>query len=160
MTSSSPDPVRYIQRKWALPNRLEAVAQAGREVFEWLADLPLTSRAKYAAGLAVEEMATNIVKYGYDDAADHLIRVTIEVARDHIIIEFVDDGHAFDPTLQPAPDIEELVHSQKSGGLGIELVRRISERMVYQREDNLNRLTLHIRRLEPDDTQFIKLSQM
>ncbi len=160
MTSSTPNSVRNIQRKWTLPNRLEAVAQAGREVFDWLADLPLSSRAKYAAGLAVEEMATNIVKYGYDDDNEHLIHVTIDITRDHIIIEFVDDGHAFDPTKQPAPDIEKLVHSQKAGGLGIELVRRISEKMMYQRDDNLNRLTLHIRRLEPDDTQYIKLSQL
>ena len=54
MTSSTPNSVRNIQRKWTLPNRLEAVAQAGREVFDWLADLPLSSRAKYAAGAAVE----------------------------------------------------------------------------------------------------------
>ena len=148
------------ERTWRFPNRMTALAAVAKEVFEWLANLPLSSRAKYSVGLAVEEMVSNVIKYGYDDEREHEIAVHVAAQNDRVEIVFEDDGHAFDPTLQPAPDIEELVHSQKSGGLGIELVRRISERMVYQREDNLNRLTLHIRRLEPDDTQFIKLSQM
>jgi len=34
------------------------------------------------------------------------------------------------------------------------------DKMVYERQGDRNRITLHIRRLEPDDTQFISLSML
>ncbi len=144
-----------IQRTWQFPNRLEALSATAKEVFDWLADLPLSARAKYSAGLAIEEMATNMIQYGYDDDREHLIRVQITHNSEHLVIVFEDDGHPFDPTLQPAPDLERIVESRRPGGLGIALVRRISEKMAYERAGGLNRLTLHIRRLEPHDTQLI-----
>lgn len=143
------------ERSWEFPNRMEALASIAKEVFDWLASLPLSSRAKYSAGLAIEEMATNVIKYGYDDDRRHVIRVHVAVERDHLKIVFEDDGHPFDPTAHPSPNIERIVESRKIGGLGIELVRRICERMDYARAGAFNRLTLRIRRLDPSDTQLI-----
>ena len=147
------------ERSWQFPNRMPALAGVAKEVFDWMADLPLSSRAKYSTGLAVEEMASNIIKYGYDDEGEHVIRLRITANLDLLEIAFEDDGHPFDPTQHPSPDIENLVASRKAGGLGIELVRRMSETMTYERAGRLNRLTVLIRRLQPDDTQFIALSK-
>lgn len=147
-------------RDWRIPNRMEALAETAREVFDWLADLPLSPRAKYSAGLALEEMVTNIIKYGYDDDGEHFIDIRISVNNQYVQLVFEDDGHPFDPTQRPAPDVELLVDSHTVGGLGIELVRRICEHMTYEREDGLNRLILQIRRLEPDDTQYLALTEL
>jgi anti-sigma regulatory factor (Ser/Thr protein kinase) len=146
------------EKSWQIPNRIEALSNLSKEVFDWLADLPISSRAKYSTGLSIEEMVTNVIKYGYDDNRKHLIRVHIAVSRDHVTIVFEDDGHPFDPTKHPPTDIDNLVESRKVAGLGIELVRRMCEKMSYARDGLLNRVTLHIRRLQPDDTQFISLS--
>jgi len=148
------------EKNWQIPNRMEALADVAKEVFDWLADMPLSSRAKYSTGLAIEEMVTNAIKYAYDDDAEHLILIRILVDHSHLKIVFEDDGHAFDPTQRPSPDIEDIIESQQSGGLGIELVRRMCDKMVYERIGDRNRITLHIRRLEPDDTQFISLSML
>ena len=148
------------EKTWHVPNRMEALAEAAKEIFAWLGALPLSSRAKYFAGLAVEEIVTNTIKYGYDDEGPHVVDIRISVNRDHLTLVFEDDGHPFDPTKRPAPNIEALVESQKVGGLGIELVRRMCEKMTYDRENNVNRLVLRIRRLQPDDTQFLSLSAL
>ncbi len=148
------------EKTWQIPNRMEALADVAKEVFDWLADLPLSSRAKYSTGLAIEEMVTNAIKYAYDDDAEHIILIHIHADHSHLKIIFEDDGHAFDPTQRPSPDIETIIESQQAGGLGIELVRRMCDKMVYERVGDRNRITLHIRRLEPDDTQFISLSTL
>jgi len=148
------------EKTWQIPNRMEALADVAKEVFEWLADMPLSSRAKYSTGLAIEEMVTNAIKYAYDDDDEHIILIHIHVDHSHLKIVFEDDGHAFDPTQRPSPDIETIIESQQAGGLGIELVRRMCDKMVYERIGDRNRITLHIRRLEPDDTQFISLSML
>ena len=147
------------ERSWRFPNRMTALAAVAKEVFEWLANLPLSSRAKYSVGLAVEEMASNVIKYGYDDDREHEIAVHVAAQDDRVEIVFEDDGHAFDPTGHPKPDLERIVESRKIGGLGIELVRRICENMSYQRVGNRNRLVLHVRRFEAHDTQLLSLPQ-
>jgi serine/threonine-protein kinase RsbW len=147
-----------LEKSWQIPNRMEALAAAAREVFDWMAGMSITSRAKYSTGLAVEEMVTNTIKYGYDDAAEHLISVRVSIHPDFVRIVFEDDGHPFDPTKYPPPNVEKLVNSNRAGGLGIELVRRVSAKMAYERAGPLNRITLHIRRLEPGDTQLIRLN--
>lgn len=148
---------KTAERSWQFPNRMEAMSATAKEVFDWLASLPLSARAKYSGGLAIEEMASNIIKYGFDDAREHLIDVRLRVEGNLLKIVIEDDGHPFDPTAVPAPDIERLVASRKAGGLGIQLVRRISEKMLYERDGARNRLTLHICRYDPKDTQLICL---
>ena len=147
------------ERTWRFPNRMTALAAVAKEVFEWLANLPLSSRAKYSVGLAVEEMSSNVIKYGYDDDREHEIAVHVAAQDDRVEIVFEDDGHPFDPTGHPKPDLERIVESRKIGGLGIELVRRICENMSYQRVGNRNRLVLHVRRFEAHDTQLLSLPQ-
>jgi len=151
---------KTAEKNWHIPNRMEALADIAKEVFDWLAGMPLSSRAKYSTGLAIEEMVTNAIKYAYDDDQEHIISIHILIDLSHLKLVFEDDGHPFDPTQRPAPDIESIVESQQAGGLGIELVRRMSEKMTYERVGDRNRITLHIRRLEPDDTQFISLSKL
>ena len=150
-------PKLIAERTWRFPNRMPALAAVAKEVFEWMADLPLSSRAKYSTGLAVEEMASNIIKYGYDDDREHEIVVRIVATRDLLEIMFEDDGHFFDPTKHPKPNLERIVESRRAGGLGIELVRRICEKMTYARDGALNRVQLNIRRFEAHDTQLIPL---
>ena len=135
------------------------MADAAREVFDWLDKQPVSSRAKYTSGLVVEEIVGNVVKYGYDDDREHLVRFSIALLPDSIRFVFEDDGKPFDPTRYPPPDLERVVQSTKGGGLGIELVRKVSSSVEYLRDGDRNRTTLFIRRLEPGDTQPIRLTQ-
>ena len=145
------------EKSWQVPNRIDAMTEAARQVFGWLADLPISSRAKYSAGLVVEEMVGNVIKYAYDDDQEHSIRFSIRVLKSDLRLTFEDDGRPFDPTRYPSPNVELLVASSRAGGLGIELVRRACSQMAYERHGHLNRTTLHIRQMEPGDTQRIVL---
>ena len=148
-------PQMIAERSWRFPNRMPALTKVVREVSAWMDELPFANRAKYSATLTVEEMGSNIVKYAYDDSDEHEIHLHMVANQDVVEITFEDDGHPFDPTQQPPPDMEKIVAAPKSGGLGIELVRRISEKMHYFRQNNRNRLTVAIRRLEAHDTQLL-----
>ena len=99
----------------------------------------------YATNLALEEMFTNIVKYGYDDTLTHEILVSLHVESDNIILVLEDDGHEFNPLTVPAPDVSLPLAKRKIGGLGIHIVRRMVENMDYRRANNRNILTLTTR---------------
>jgi anti-sigma regulatory factor (Ser/Thr protein kinase) len=53
-----------------------------------------------------------------------------------------DDGHPFNPLELPEPNTHLPVEDRPIGGLGIHLLKKMSDRMAYARTDGKNRLTL------------------
>ena len=54
----------------------------------------------------------------------------------------IDDGHLFNPLELTPPDINLPVEARPIGGLGIHLLRKMSDRMEYVRVEAKNHLTL------------------
>jgi serine/threonine-protein kinase RsbW len=108
-------------------------------------------RAGYTARLAAEEMGTNIIKYGYDDTAEHRITLRGRAESDHFQLELIDDGHEFDPTDRSEPSSDLNLEDRAPGGWGISLVRRMARSVLYERRGNRNILTVTIHRHSDDD---------
>lgn len=148
-----------IEKFWMIPNLLDDLTDISRLVFDWLDHCDLSSRAKYAGRLAIEELVSNTIKYGYDDDEEHVITLHIVIDSEYLRMDFADDGHEFDPTAQKHIEVEDIIETVAVGGLGIELLQRICAKMEYRRdrEKNVNYLSLLIRKREPDDTQNLVL---
>lgn len=143
-------PQLYGEHSWQIPNQLGPATALARNALAWANDFPIADQAKYSLRLALEEILSNTVNYGYTDQADHRISVWISIDSELIRIELVDDARPFDPTRQPKPDIAYNVQMGIPGGFGIELVRRICRHMGYRREEDRNCITLHIESAEPE----------
>lgn len=96
----------------------------------------------FAANLAIEELVTNIIKYGYDDQGEHEIVVYLAKDDGALTIRISDDGHEFNPFDQPEPDTTLPAEERDIGGLGIHFVRNMLDSCVYDRRDNQNIVTL------------------
>ena len=93
--------------------------------------------------LSLDELITNTVSYGYRDADEHDIRVTLTERDGALVTVLEDDGIAFDPfTSAPAPDLEADVEERRIGGLGVYFVKTLMDDVAYERIDNCNRITL------------------
>lgn len=94
----------------------------------------------------LEELFTNVVKYavgpGVWGTGAQGVQVSLSRLGDIVRIEFADDGAAFNPLTLPEPEFDEDLEERPVGGLGIHLVRRMTERASYQRIDGWNRLKL------------------
>lgn len=104
----------------------------------------LSPGCRYAALLALEEMITNIIKYGYDDRGAHEIAVSLCAGGGNLRIRLEDDGHEFDPVAAPDPEKGKPLHEMKIGGLGIHLVRSMVDEIVYRRDRGRNLLDIRI----------------
>ena len=51
-------------------------------------------------------------------------------------------GAAFDPSAAPPPDLAIPLHQRDPGGLGIHLMRQMTDRVEYRRTDGHNRLRI------------------
>lgn len=128
------------------PNTLAALMRVNESMGAFLGDQSFPVQAIYHAQLAVEEIGTNIIKYGYDDRQEHPITLRVECGSDAVRLRFLDDGRPFDVRQVPEPDPGLSLDERKAGGWGISLVRRLSRSMDYERRDGRNVLTLELPR--------------
>ena len=121
---------------------MEAIRPATEQAESWLAEQRVSFEAMYLVSLAIEELVTNCIKYGYDDAKDHAVDIVL-VIEDHALrIDLVDDGNPFNPLEAPRPDLSAAIENRPIGGLGIHLLRELADEVSYERRDGTNRLRL------------------
>ena len=125
------------------PNSLAGLKQGLDALKAWLTAANLGQTAEDRAFLVFEEIVTNIIRYGFDDAKDHTIDVSFARGDSELTLVFDDDGHPFDPRNVPAPDLHRPLAAAPIGGRGIFLVRKNSKRLDYERTaKGRNRLTV------------------
>jgi anti-sigma regulatory factor (Ser/Thr protein kinase) len=131
-----------MTRTFTATNTIEAIVAVIRDVSALVKAQGASRRAMFITDLVLEEVLTNIVKYGYKDEARHEIEVIAKVDSGQVVLEFRDDGRHFDPLQAPSPTFGEPVATQRLGGRGIHLVRRFVTDCSYQREDGRNILKI------------------
>ena len=92
--------------------------------------------------VVLDELISNIIKYGYDDGAVHDIHLTLSADAAAVEISIEDDGKAFDPFALPAPDLSLPLEQRPIGGLGLHFVRRLMDIVQYKRDNNHNYMFL------------------
>jgi anti-sigma regulatory factor (Ser/Thr protein kinase) len=140
--------VESIRRNISIRNCLAELERANSEVGDSLIAAGAVADDIRTVNLGLEEVITNILKYGYDDGAEHVIQIALNLHDSELRIEVTDDGRKFNPLEHPEPNTRKPAEQREPGGLGIEFLRRLFDRMDYQREGACNRLVLH-KRLHP-----------
>lgn len=105
-----------------------------------LPKLGASTRLTMRAMVVADEIYSNICNYsGATQAVATIINKGSEV-----LLEFVDNGAAFDPCAVTDADTSLSAEERKIGGLGIHMVRRMSRSMEYMRVDEANVLSILI----------------
>ena len=125
-----------------LGNTMNDLHQALLELDGFLEAHEVSPQLSYAARLTLEELATNIIKYGYDDTERHVIKVGFD-PHPPARMTLDDDGHPFNPlTDAPVPTLEGPIEDRPIGGLGLHMLRAMGLTMNYQRCGDRNVLTV------------------
>ena len=125
------------------PNSLAGLQQGLDALKIWLTTNNVGQTAEDRAFLVFEEIVTNIIRYGFDDVAEHKIDVTFARNDGELTLVFDDAGRPFDPRKVPAPDLHRPLAAAPIGGRGIYLVRKTAKRIDYERTSKgHNRLTV------------------
>lgn len=105
-------------------------------------NMGLDKKYMFEVNLALDELFTNIISYGFDDQSDHLVRIDITCLDDTLYIRIEDDGKPFNPMKAEAPDVKCILEDRDVGGLGIFLIKKVMDRIDYKRERGKNILLL------------------
>ena len=97
----------------------------------------------YQIRLVLDEILTNIISYGYEDTAEHSIRVEMNLNSGVLRLVVDDDARPFNPLQEaPQPDVNAPFEKRHIGGLGVHLVKKIMDDASYERKDGRNLLRL------------------
>ena len=96
--------------------------------------------------VAMEEIYVNIASYAYaPGTGPATIRVSALEDGHTVEITFVDAGMPFNPLEKDDPDVTLSAEERQIGGLGIYMVKKTMDEVIYAREDGKNVLTLRKR---------------
>ncbi|HUL95313.1 MAG TPA: ATP-binding protein [Usitatibacter sp.] len=94
---------------------------------------------------AVEELFTNMVKYGGADASP--IAIEIACVDGAVEVALVDTGvEPFDMTQAPDVEVHGPIEERKAGGLGLHLVRRLVDSWDYRYSKELRQSRITFRK--------------
>jgi len=95
--------------------------------------------------LAMEEIFSNIVFYGFGDDLDHNITLHLVVEGDALILTLQDEGIPFNPLNVQIGRRDKPLEERDKGGMGITLAKNLMDQMEYRRERGKNILRMEKR---------------
>lgn len=131
-----------------VPGTLESLSAIGNYVNTVALEAGLDKKVAYRLRLAVDEIATNIIVHGYQEAGlSGDVVITSKIDPDELTITLEDTSAPFDPRGLGRPShIDKPVHERPIGGLGIYLTVENVDRFDYEYVDNRNRNIFVIKR--------------
>lgn len=127
--------------------RIESHGPATAEVVEVLDAFCAAERVPdevaWRLRVALDEIVANIVTHGQPSSQARELGMDLwfRVEPGAVEITVADDGPAFNPLLQPEPDLTLPLRARQPGGVGITLVKSLMDRVDYEWTDR-NVLTI------------------
>ncbi len=120
-----------------IPNKDAGIAvnDFAHQLTEKLGVLPKISSK---VSIAIDEIASNVINYSGAKIAE----ISYSIKNNRLILTFKDNGSPYNPLEAEEPDITLSAQERKIGGLGIFMVKKMTESMDYKYENNENILSI------------------
>ncbi|MBQ8458599.1 SpoIIE family protein phosphatase [bacterium] len=147
---SQSDDLTMLIFKYNGPSQIEtfkglALQENYKNFYTWLHEIckkwNLDNNLANKLDMCCEEIYANITFYAYPEKQGD-IEVNIEKKNKKIILQFKDNGIKYNPLEKPDPDLNLPPQERPLGGLGIFMVKEISDNIEYEYLAETNILTL------------------
>jgi anti-sigma regulatory factor (Ser/Thr protein kinase) len=144
--------MKHPEVKLTVKNRIEDLLRVNSIFESFATQHEIGGRLRYHLLVSIEEILTNIIKYGFDEQGVHPIHITFRLVLENVEMEFEDRGREFNPLEVEEPNLETAIEDRQLGGLGIHLVKKMVDVAEYRREGDRNILLLRKSKSSPAPT--------
>jgi anti-sigma regulatory factor (Ser/Thr protein kinase) len=134
--------MKNAEVKVTVKNRIEDLLRVNSIFESFATQHDIGGKLRYHLLVSIEEILTNIIKYGFDEQGVHPIHITFRNDSGAIEMEFEDRGREFNPLEVGEPDLDTPIEDRQLGGLGIHLVKNMVDVAQYRRVGDRNILLL------------------
>lgn len=132
-----------MQPSLIVPATLDSLTVIANYVMTVATAAGLDQKTAYNCRLAVDEIATNIIMYGYSQGGrEEKLNLQADIDEQALTIAIEDTGIAYNPLETHLPNQDELnrpLEERLMGGLGIYLALNSVDQFHYERVGNKNR---------------------
>lgn len=123
-------------------NHLSEISQVHATLKEYATGQGIDELILNKICIVIDEILTNIIKYAYVDDQQNHIDIECRVEPNRIHITFEDDGDEFNPLMYRIPDPHVSIDNKTVGGLGILLMKELTDEIDYIRSNQKNIVTV------------------
>lgn len=131
---------------------IRAVADDVRPASNWLAqsceERGVPASQILRLDLCLNEVLANVIAYGGDHALECPVSLRLEVGGEaqthHASVTVRDSGTAFDATAAPLGSRPLTLDEAEPGGLGLLMMRELSDALTYRHDSGQNELTFSV----------------
>jgi anti-sigma regulatory factor (Ser/Thr protein kinase) len=134
--------MKNAEVKLTVKNKIEDLLRVNSIFESFATQHDIGGKLRYHLLVSIEEILTNIIKYGFDEQGVHPIHITFRNDSGAIEMEFEDRGREFNPLEVGEPDLDTPIEDRQLGGLGIHLVKNMVDVAQYRRVGDRNILLL------------------
>lgn len=112
-------------------------------VENFLEDLGISKKIQMQINVVIDEILSNIAQYSFGEAVGMATIIYEYDSQERILsITFIDDGIEYNPLNSQTPDITLDAEERDFGGLGIFMVKKFTDDLLYEYKDGYNHFTL------------------
>ncbi len=93
--------------------------------------------------LAVDEICTNLIVHSHKCNPKEYLDLNVKITNNHILFEIRDTGNIFNIIDYKEPSLEKLIAEGRQGGLGLNLVKKIIDKIEIAKDENFTVYKLH-----------------
>lgn len=91
--------------------------------------------------IAIDEIFSNIAYYAYENGEGNAT-IGVLTEKSKAVVTFIDSGKEYNPLKKPDPDVTLSADEREIGGLGIFMVKKSMDDMIYEYRDGKNILKI------------------
>ncbi len=137
----------------SFPGTVKGIVEALRWIETLAAAQRFPEELSFDIQVCVEELFANLVRHGgglwSDDPAATgeaqtpiLMSILVTVGSGGVTVLLEDNGTPFDVAAAPPKQVDRPLEAARPGGLGIQLIKKLSSGLAYEHVNGLNRTTL------------------
>ena len=128
----------------SFPRQMASLEAIVAYVREFHTQEGLDESAAYDLDLVLEELFTNLVKYGRGARGD--VEIVLERGADGVTASLREfDAEPFDPTQLPEVDVNRPIAERRPGGLGVHFIRQLTRSFDYDYRDRVGVIRVAMR---------------
>ena len=131
-----------MEKKLVIKNDISEISKLATFIGELSEELNFTPELNFNLNLVLEEAVSNVILYAYSKEVQKEINLLANISDNNLIFVLTDSGKEFDPTKVPDADVTLSAEEREIGGLGVFIVKKTMDEVLYEYKDGQNVLKI------------------